>query len=122
VRVFLDRRGTTGSVSLSASSPTHQHAFNQTSPCCCSGIITCSTNGSCVAEMRELPYDGDMWLAVCLRSHRQQVMRCCVSAAVCVVSLTSSSFTATSGKQGEWLPWVQVAAAAKQRYPKLLLL
>jgi hypothetical protein len=35
--------------------------------------LIASVNGLCVAEIPELPYDGNMWGAVCLRSPKQKV-------------------------------------------------
>jgi hypothetical protein len=37
------------------------------------GVLIASINGFCVAEIRDLPYDGNMWAAVCLRSPNQKV-------------------------------------------------
>ena len=75
LHILVDRRGTSGGMRL----PLHTLSFIppprifQVSHLFCAGALVASVDGSCVAEIRELPYDGNMWAAVCLRCPRQKV-------------------------------------------------
>jgi hypothetical protein len=81
VSVLIDRRGTAGALTIILRIVNPQApALPILSPLCGTftkfhdaGIMIASVNGRCVAEISELPYDGNMWAAVCLKSPRQKV-------------------------------------------------